>query len=72
MAQSRRTFLKTAGVVGVTAVAGGSVAVRGVRAQTPAGRPVRRVQTPVLDIGYEESGDSAGFPVILLHDWCRW
>ena len=25
------------------------------------------VQTPVLDIGYEESGNANGFPVILLH-----
>ena len=28
---------------------------------------LRTVQTEVLDIGYEESGNSAGFPVILLH-----
>ena len=27
----------------------------------------RSVQTPVLDIGFEESGDVNGFPVILLH-----
>ena len=67
MAQSRRTFLKTAGVVGAAAVAGGSAASRGARAQPPAGQTVRMVQTPVLDIGYEESGDSAGFPIILLH-----
>ena len=69
MAQSRRDFLKSAGVVGAAAVAGGSTAVgRGsARAQTPAGQAVRMVQTPVLDIGYEESGDNAGFPVILLH-----
>ena len=67
MAQSRRAFLKTAGVVGAAAVTGGPAAVRGARAQTPAGQTVRTVQTPVLDIGYEESGDSAGFPIILLH-----
>ncbi len=28
---------------------------------------VKFVQTPVLNIGYEESGDSSGFPIILLH-----
>ena len=28
---------------------------------------VKYVQTPVLNIGYEESGDSSGFPIILLH-----
>src|ERR1700680_3052613 len=27
----------------------------------------RTVQTPVLDIGVEESGDVQGFPIILLH-----
>ena len=25
------------------------------------------IQTPVLDIGFEESGDTGGFPIILLH-----
>ncbi len=67
MAQSRRAFLKTAGVVGAAAVTGGSAAVRGARVQTPARPTVRMVQTAVLDIGYEESGGSAGFPIILLH-----
>jgi pimeloyl-ACP methyl ester carboxylesterase len=28
---------------------------------------VKFAQTPVLNIGYEESGDASGFPVILLH-----
>ena len=28
---------------------------------------VRFVQTPMLNIGYEEHGDSSGFPIILLH-----
>jgi len=27
----------------------------------------RSIQTPVLDIGYEESGNPQGFPVVLLH-----
>ena len=55
MARSRRTFLRAAG----GALAGGFQ----VLAQTVA----RSVQTPVLDIGYEESGLTQGFPIILLH-----
>jgi pimeloyl-ACP methyl ester carboxylesterase len=27
----------------------------------------RKIQTPILDIAYEESGDPQGFPIILLH-----
>ena len=68
MAQSRRDFLKTAGVVsGAAAVAGSPTGVRGMRAQTPVDQDVHMVQTAVLDIGYEEHGDSGGFPIILLH-----
>ena len=29
--------------------------------------PTRTVQTPVLEIGYEESGPAQGFPIVLLH-----
>ena len=32
-----------------------------------ASQEVRTIQTEVLDIGYEEAGNSAGFPIILLH-----
>ena len=67
MAQSRRDFLKSAGVAGAAVVAGGSAGVGGARAQTRVGQDVRMVQTPVLDIGYEASGSGAGFPIILLH-----
>ena len=36
--------------------------------QQPHGQsPVKSIQTPVLDIAYEEHGDSGGFPIILLH-----
>ena len=75
----RRDFLKSAGAVGAVAAAGGSSDVGG--APGPAGSPaaggaqaragavqeVRTVQTGVLEIGYEESGNSTGFPIILLH-----
>jgi pimeloyl-ACP methyl ester carboxylesterase len=36
-------------------------------AQTSAVPPVKTVRTNVLEIGYHESGDRSGFPVILLH-----
>jgi pimeloyl-ACP methyl ester carboxylesterase len=58
MAKSRRAFLKTAGA---------ALAVRGARAQITAVASVRAVQTPVLSIAYDESGDARGFPVICLH-----
>ena len=73
MDPSRREFLKSAGVVGAVAAAGGSSAVGdssavdGARAKTATSQDVRMVQTDVLDIGYEEAGPSAGFPIILLH-----
>ena len=67
MAQSRREFLKSAGAVGAVAVAGGSAAVGDARVQTGARQDVPTIQTAVLDIGYEETGNSAGFPIILLH-----
>jgi len=46
---------------------GAALVARGldpVRAQTPA---VRTARTSVLEIAYEDSGNPAGFPVILLH-----
>ncbi len=77
MDQSRREFLKSAGVVGAVAVAGGapaggssaggSSAGGGSQIQTGASQEVRTIQTEVLDIGYEEAGNSGGFPIILLH-----
>lgn len=38
-----------------------------VRAQTPVAPPIKTVRTRVLEIGYHETGDTNGFPVILLH-----
>jgi pimeloyl-ACP methyl ester carboxylesterase len=67
MAQSRREFLKSTGVVGAAAVAGRRSAVGDAGVRTGADQDVRTIQTAVLDIGYEEAGNSAGFPVILLH-----
>ena len=64
MSQSRREFLGRAGLAGVAAL---SVKSSRVLAQNRAGQEARIVQTAVLDIGYEESGDRTGFPIILLH-----
>ena len=66
MVQSRREFVKSTGLVGIAALAGGPSSVRS-RAPTRGGQDVQMVQTPVLNIGYEDSGDSEGFPIILLH-----
>ena len=63
MRPSRRDFFLTAGVMGYAAVAGRP----GINTATQAQGNVRRVQTPVLDIAFEEDGPSDGFPVVLLH-----
>ena len=72
MTQTRRDFLKHAGAAGVAAAGvaatpRGSAAGAGAAAQPAAGPAVRTVSTAVLEIGYEEHGDSGGFPIILLH-----
>ena len=78
MAPSRREFLKSAGVAGAAAAgaatagaapAGRPAEARAVpaAAQPPTERAVQMVRTAELDIGYEESGDPAGFPILLLH-----
>jgi pimeloyl-ACP methyl ester carboxylesterase len=59
---TRRTFLKTGGF----ALASGFVGARAVQAQAGSAT-ARQVQTPVLSIAYEESGNPGGFPVVLLH-----
>lgn len=62
MSPTRRDLLKSAGVAGVAAAAGKA-------AQSLAQQDAveRTVETPVLDIGYEEHGDPNGTAVILLH-----
>ena len=55
----RRVFLSSA----LMAAAGARLA----RAQSGSAPLARTVQTPTLDIGYVESGNANGFPVILLH-----
>jgi pimeloyl-ACP methyl ester carboxylesterase len=66
MQHSRRDFLKLGVAVG--ALTGGLADDRrGVSAQSATPPRVRAVQTPVLNIGFEESGDPQGFPIVLLH-----
>src|SRR5262245_994532 len=62
----RRTFLKITGIGGASILA--DMAIGGeMEAQEPARATVKTVDTPVLSIAYEESGEPRGFPVILLH-----
>lgn len=49
----RRTFLQAV-TAGIASMAQGQSSIRS-------------VETPILDIGYEESGNPQGFPVVLLH-----
>jgi pimeloyl-ACP methyl ester carboxylesterase len=53
MTVDRRTFLAAASL-GVAGIGGAQLATRS-------------IQTPVLDIAYEESGDPRGLPIVLLH-----
>ena len=60
----RRTFLKLTGIGGAGILAN-MAGRREVRAQGPA--TVSTAQTPVLTVGYEDTGNPQGFPVIMLH-----
>ena len=65
MSSSRREFLKAATVASMAVAS--SVNAQSALAQAPGGAQLRTLETSVLTIGYEEHGDSAGFPIILLH-----
>jgi pimeloyl-ACP methyl ester carboxylesterase len=65
MQRSRRDVLKLGIAAGV--LTGGQANRRDASAQDATSPRTRVVQTPVLNIGFEESGDPQGFPVILLH-----
>jgi pimeloyl-ACP methyl ester carboxylesterase len=58
---NRRNFIQSA--TGFVAAA----SLERLGAQTPFVPAVKTVRTNVLEIGYHESGDAVGFPVILLH-----
>jgi pimeloyl-ACP methyl ester carboxylesterase len=67
MTMNRRQFL--AGSTGLAALTAIAPPLRGisVAAQSSAAPSVKTVRTPILEIGYHESGPSSGFPVLLLH-----
>jgi pimeloyl-ACP methyl ester carboxylesterase len=62
MAHDRRTLLKAG-----AAIVGGLAGVRKARAQAGAAPAAKSIQTPVLNIAYEDSGDAQGVPIIFLH-----
>jgi len=61
---SRRHFLKLTGRLGLLPLVVGSHLSS--KAQNT-NNTVSYITTPILKIGYEEHGDTSGFPVILLH-----
>src|SRR4030095_874812 len=63
---SRRAFMKLAGFGGASILAN-RMADSEARAQTTTPAAVSMVDTPVLSIAYEDTGDRRGFPIILLH-----
>ena len=64
MVPTRRHFLRSAGLASVAAVTGGRPSAGALAVQSSVGH---HVQTDTLDISYEESGDGAAFPILLLH-----
>ena len=64
MLHSRRRFLKG---VAAGALASALARRRNAWAQARTAPRTGAVQTPILNIGFEESGDVLGFPIILLH-----
>src|SRR5262245_28835141 len=63
MPKSRRIFLKLTG----SQLALGFAGARGAWAQLQTSPQARTIQTAALSIGYEDSGNAAGFPIVLLH-----
>lgn len=57
----RREFLAA------TAATAAAALPKAATAQPAAPPPVKTVRTPVLEIGYHESGPATGFPVLLFH-----
>jgi pimeloyl-ACP methyl ester carboxylesterase len=64
--EPRRTFLKVTGLAGAGMMAGTGMTSR-VLAQGLQPTAAATVQTPVLSIAYEDTGDPRGVPVVLLH-----
>ena len=66
MNASRRGFLTMVGMAGAI-LAGNRAGWRQVHAQPGPRSTARQLRTPFVDIGYEETGDPSGFPIICLH-----
>ena len=64
MSYSRRDLLAMASSIGVASLMD---RVATVRAQPGAAARSRTIETSALTIGFEESGDPQGFPIVLLH-----
>src|SRR5258708_34047022 len=62
--ETRRTFLKAASSAMVS-----GLLMRGRPALAQVAPRVRLVDTQTLTIGFEESGNPLGSPMILLHGW---
>ncbi|HAI15355.1 MAG TPA: alpha/beta hydrolase, partial [Gammaproteobacteria bacterium] len=67
MVTTRREFLKSTSVACLATAASTPLLNSKLAAQVSSPVPVKMVQTPVLNIGYEEHGPEDGFPIILLH-----
>ena len=68
MQQSRRALLESALALGVLASGRRVLAARAQQPGAPANAArVRTIDTSVLRIGFEESGNPQGFPIVLLH-----
>jgi len=65
MLHSRRSFLKGGVAAGV--LASGVAGRRDACAQVRTPSSIRAIETPVLNIGFEQSGDVQGFPIVMLH-----
>jgi pimeloyl-ACP methyl ester carboxylesterase len=63
---NRRTFIKQGGLAS-TALLSRAFRVGRASIEGQADPVARFIETPVLNIGYEENGDRAGFPIVLLH-----
>jgi pimeloyl-ACP methyl ester carboxylesterase len=61
----RRTFLHGAGATLAAMSAHSRLSAQGTA--VPPSTPVRTARTPILEIGYHESGPANGVPVIMLH-----
>jgi pimeloyl-ACP methyl ester carboxylesterase len=66
MSETRRTFLKVTGLAGATLMSD-LAGVSRVQAQANRAPVTELIQTSALTIGYEDSGNRQGFPIVLLH-----